>query len=641
MIFTTAALLATSLLGSGMAAQAEGVANCNAKRPNIVFIFTDDQDLHLNSLNYMKTVKSELIDKGTMFSNHFATVSLCCPSRASLFRGQHGHNTNITSVRSPGGNYQKWRLSGENKNYLPFWLGQAGYRTEYIGKFLNGYTRALYEHKPEGWDFIDALVDPFTYEFNTPVFSKNGERPILYRGYHQTDVIRAKALSRLHYLTESQDKPFYLTIAPASPHNAIHDYPTPLKRHMKDFKGMQAPRPANFNPSDELTAQKPSWLKHLKPLEGKKLDQIDTYYRRRIQALQGVDEIVDDVLHLLKEKQQLDNTYIVFSSDNGYHLGQHRVFAGKTLPYIEDTNVPLIVRGPKVPHGAKSRLPGTHLDLAPTFLDIACIDRSEYPVFFDGRSLLDDWHHPANSSAGLENRDIINVEFWGSAGHSSTSAEGKENNSYKTLRLVGEKTAYLYSKWCTGESELYNTLDDPFELHNLAKNPDMETRRLIHRLNGLLLVTKSCRQDHCRNPWSVLQSSCEEHNNCPTSGEIFSNFQAAMDAKYDTFFKSLPHVQFKECMEFQDADNEEPYLPASSRSLGRAHRLDTDNYQTPNVKDAKAPPANDKAQGTKAQRHDTVKDMMKKARKLTDAELGHTTGAVSKEEEIAMYDEIV
>ena len=155
---------------------------------------------------------------------------------------------------------------------------------------------------------------------------------------------------------------------------------------------------------------------------------------------------------------RINNLSVVFSSDNGYHLRQHRVFAGKTLPYIEDTNIPLIVRGPSVPHGQKSRLPGTHLDLAPTFLDIACVDHSEHPVSFDGRSLLNNWHHPVNSSTDLENRDIINVEFWGSAGHSGTRADGKKNNSYKTLRLVGEKTAYLYSKWCTGESESYNTV---------------------------------------------------------------------------------------------------------------------------------------------------------------------------------------
>lgn len=114
-----------------------------------------------------------------------------------------------------------------------------------------------------------------------------------------------------------------------------------------------------------------------------------------------------------------------------------------------------------------------------------------------------------------------------------------------------------------------------------------------------------------------------------------------MDHKYDTFFEKLPHVQFKECLEFQDADNEEPYLPASSRSLGRAHRQDTDNYRTPNVRGAKDPPANKHHQGTKKQRHHNVKDMMKKARKLTAAELGTVDSFLTPEEEDKMYNEIV
>ncbi|KAM0554823.1 hypothetical protein ACHAPJ_006556 [Fusarium lateritium] len=114
-----------------------------------------------------------------------------------------------------------------------------------------------------------------------------------------------------------------------------------------------------------------------------------------------------------------------------------------------------------------------------------------------------------------------------------------------------------------------------------------------------------------------------------------------MNGKYDTFFENLPQVQFKECKEFQDADNEEPFLPASSRFLGRAHRQDTDNYQTPNVKGAKDPPANREDQGTETQRYDTIKHMSERARKLTDAELGHVSGVVTKEEEIAMYDKIV
>ncbi|KAH7171229.1 arylsulfatase [Dactylonectria macrodidyma] len=584
----------------------------------------------------MPNVQSELVEKGTAFKNHFATISNCCPSRSSLFRGQHGHNTNITHVTAPGGNYQKWRLSNLDKDYLPMWLGEAGYRTEYIGKFLNGYSRELYEESPKGWDVVDALIDPWMYQFNTPIFSSNGETPILYRGYHQTDVIRAKAISRLQNLTEKQNQPFYLTIAPVAPHLQIGGggLPVPLARHMDTHEDLKAPQNKAFNPDQNSTNAKPSWLKNLASLNETQIERINLHYRRRIQALMGVDEIVHDVVQFLETTNLLNNTYIVFSSDNGYHLGQHRIGAGKTLPYIADTNVPFIVRGPGVPQGEISRLPGTHLDLAPTFLDIACVDKEDLPVFLDGRSLLQDWYHPHNST-GSEHRDLINIEFWGHSVVEAPGQRGDGNNSYKALRVVGEDSAWLFTRWCTGETELYNTLTDPFEVDNLAhklNSPSNHTRRLIHRLNALLLVTKSCERDHCRNPWTVLQSSHESDSDAPESGEIFYSLKTAMAEKYDPFFSSLPDVHFKECLKVQVAGNEEPFLPSSSRSLGGDYREHIDYYESPSKPAQKGVSPNEKNQGAEDQRNTTLAEMMKTARELTVEELGSSNMSLNEEE---------
>ena len=133
--------------------------------------------------------------------------------------------------------------------------------------------------------------------------------------------------------------------------------------------------------------------------------------------------------------------------------------AGKTLPYLEDTNIPFIVRGPGVPRGKTSRLPGTHLDLTPTFLDIACVDPANFPEFLDGRSLLSDWLDPERKINGSESasRDIINVEFWGRSDIEVPGLDGSIENSYKTVRIVGEESSWLYTKWCTGDTELYET----------------------------------------------------------------------------------------------------------------------------------------------------------------------------------------
>lgn len=124
-------------------------------RPNIVMIMTDDQDLHLDSLDHMAAVQKHLVQKGTTFSNHWVTDAQCCPSRATVPRGQQAHNTNITAIRYPGGNYDKWLASKMDADYLPNWLNAAGYSTNYIGKFLSNY-----KPPPKSWTDMDALLEP-------------------------------------------------------------------------------------------------------------------------------------------------------------------------------------------------------------------------------------------------------------------------------------------------------------------------------------------------------------------------------------------------------------------------------------------------------------------------------------------------
>lgn len=166
---------------------------------------------------------------------------------------------------------------------------------------------------------------------------------------------------------------------------------------------------------------------------------------------------------------------------------------------------------------------------------------------------------------------------------------------------------------------------DPFELHNLALNfaKDGEHNRLIQRLDALLLVTKSCNQDTCRNPWTVLQSTCHKDDSCPHSGAILNSLDVAMDSKYDKFFASLPKVQFKECLNIQLVSNEQPFLPASSAALQKDYRTNTDHFKSPVHPGTKVPP-NEVNQGTVNQRHTTIEEMEKKSRKLTPAELGQS-----------------
>ena len=244
---------------------------------------------------------------------------------------------------------------------------------------------------------------------------------------------------------------------------------------------------------------------------------------------------------------------VIYTSDNGYHLGQHRAPAGKSLFWNEDTNLPFIVRGPGVPKNAKSDIPGLHLDLAPTFLDIAGVPEEEWPEFFDGRSLLPQWKNPggdhgAGSGKG-NSKESINIEYWGRAGIEAPTA-GKLgspflNTTYKTVRTLGSGggegpgASWVYTKWCSGDAELYNTGADPYELTNLAgKRP-----RIEDRLNALLMVTKSCERGGCRDPWSLIK---------PKDGSKITTLEQALQERYDDFFKNeFERVQFGACLQIQ------------------------------------------------------------------------------------------
>ncbi|KAF2144358.1 uncharacterized protein K452DRAFT_344391 [Aplosporella prunicola CBS 121167] len=582
--------------------------------PNIVFIFTDDQDYRHGSLDSMKAVQQELVAKGTLFTNFYATIAVCCPSRVSLMRGQAAHNTNNTHVRTPGGGYGKFLKSAEDNNYLPHWLDKAGYRTEYIGKLFNGVDLTNYSPAPKGWDHIDVLLDPYINAHNTVVMSQNGDRPKWYRGYQQTDVLRIKALSRLEALIQEED-PFFLMIAPTAPHvENVYDPPTPPARYLDKFANRTAPRAPNYNPPDEFQHEKPAWLGKLPLLNQTQIDQSDRLFRRRLESLQGVDDIVDDVVQMLKDKGVIEETYVIYSTDQGYHLGTHRQAAGKSTPYLEDTNIPLVVRGPGIQLGATSNLPGTITDFAPTFLDIAGLADEDYPPFLDGSSLLDAWKD-ATSPALSQRQEAINIEFWGYAFNEIPAGEELHlDNDYKTMRVVGEKSSWMYSRWCNDDTELYNITADPHELLNLANASDPAIQRVLSRMNALLMVGKSCAESSCREPWSVLQPP-----NAPP-GQPVLNLEEALNPDYDEYYSAIPQVKIEECLGYQFTPNEGPFFPSGAEEgLGLQYREPTDNYEAQNLTTRLA--GNEKPGGDWDQRHATLEMLQQDARELTNEEL--------------------
>ena len=311
---------------------------------------------------------------------------------------------------------------------------------------------------------------------------RNQDAPVSYEGKYSTDVIADKAHGFLNEALEAwQDEgtPFFLTIAPTAPHSdvniketlidgnftknsVVQSPPIPAERHKDLFKDLVVPRTPNFNPDEPHGA---SWISGLPKQNQTNVDSNDDFYRNRIRSLQAVDEMVDTVMNSLADANALDDTYIFYSTDNGYHIGQHRLQPGKQCAFEEDINVPMIVRGPDVPKGRDVFLVTTHIDLAPTFLRLAGattpvgieMDGQPIPLSTADISSTTEETSSKDSSQSEWSQEHVNVEMWG-----IIMPEGKygtilyPNHTYKAVRVMAHEYNLLYTVWCNGEHELYD-----------------------------------------------------------------------------------------------------------------------------------------------------------------------------------------
>ncbi|KAL6236185.1 hypothetical protein BDW75DRAFT_229751 [Aspergillus navahoensis] len=524
-----------------------------AAKPNILFILTDDQGKYMGGLDHMPRLQDLLVQKGATYSKHFCSTAVCCPSRANIWTGRMPHNTNVTDVSLPYGGYPKVVEAGWNDNYLPIWMQEAGYDTYYVGKLWNSHTPENY-NKPyaKGFNGSEFLLDPYTYRYYNAKMTRNGAEPVDYSGQYVTDVLSDKAMSFLNESLKNLDRPWMLTVAPNAPHSngsatadGTHWFGEPeyAPRHANLFKDYKIPRDQSFNKVIEGAI---GWVKDISQLSQKEVDYIDEFQRCRLRALQAVDEMIDRLITRLDEAGVLDNTYIFFSTDNGYHLGQHAFRPGKNCGYETDINVPLIVRGPGISKGTVDSAT-SHTDLAPTFLSLAGAPSREG---LDGKSVLD-----LNEGNATHKTEHVAIEYWGLAmpegiyGYISNQTGQADNayegNTYKGLRLVSDDYSLYYAVWCSNEREFYNLKDDPYQTVNMAADisqhesyriANRPLSQIFQRTNALMMVLKSCTEDSCRDPWAQLHPNGNVHS-----------LAEALDKSYDSFYANQPRVSFSEC----------------------------------------------------------------------------------------------
>jgi arylsulfatase A-like enzyme len=457
----------------GTPSTSPGEAAAAQSPPNLLVIQTDDQTAR--SLRFMPKVNSLIVKKGALFKNSFVNYSLCCPSRATLLTGEYAHNHGVLSNEPPKGGFIGFQALHGNNN-LAVWLQNAGYHTGLIGRYLNRYMNK--PPVPSGWSEWRAAA-PRSNRFYDYTLNENGT---LVRYGHKAadykqDVLSRKAV-RFVDRRAPRAKPFFLWLTYTAPHygnpkrnprrpfNCYGRTAKPAPRHAHAFDSQPLPRRPNFNEAN--VADKPAEISNRPRLNSNQIANIRRKYRCELESLLSVDEGVRRVVRALRAKGELNKTLIVYTSDNGYFHGEHRIPHEKQRIYEESIRVPLAMRGPGIPRGVRVRSLAINADLAPTIVDVA---NANPGLLMDGRSLIPVARHP-----GVERGRQLLVEQ-------------PDFNAIRTRR-------YMYAEHRTGERELYDLRKDRFELRSRHNAPAYASVRaqLATRLHEL----QTCAGPSCR-----------------------------------------------------------------------------------------------------------------------------------------------
>ncbi|HET7327803.1 MAG TPA: sulfatase [Nocardioidaceae bacterium] len=447
-------------------------------RPNIVLITTDD--MTVGELRWMPQTRQLLGAAGVTFDDSISPHPLCCPARAEILTGQFAQNNGVRTNFPPHGGYQA--LDADET--LPVWLSEAGYQTAFLGKYLNEYADVAPTVVPPGWSRWMASAGR-VYDYNDFTLNIDGELHDFW-GVNQSDLYGDLTEDLVPELARS-GQPFFIWQSHVAPHSSCPRRPTvqqetcwrpptPASRHQGSYDDVPLPSrddPA-FNEAD--VTDKPPRLR--RPLLGRtEQHRLTQLFRRRIESLASVDDTVARTVAALEGADVLDETLIVFTSDNGFLLGEHRL-RGKILGYEESLRVPLLMRGPGIPAGEHRQRTVATVDLAPTFVAAA---RARPGLALDGRHLM-----PV-ATQGRGGWDTILIQ-----------AGPRRSGSAYPWYYRGVRTGrYTYLRYtATGREELYDRRRDPHQLRNVASTPAY--RAVLGDLRQRTRELRTCAGTSCR-----------------------------------------------------------------------------------------------------------------------------------------------
>jgi N-acetylglucosamine-6-sulfatase len=492
------------------------------QRPNILLLLTDDQDLLLGGTNDMPFYIKHLVNQGTTFRNYFVHTPVCCPSRTSILTGRYLHNGGALNNSFPGNCYgAPWRAKAEYATFAVY-AKQAGYHTGYAGKYLNEYATDGTTLVPPGWDKWFGLVGNSEYYgydvIRSDTGGPNGTKYHHGGNYHLdyfSDRVANRTMDMIREFTSSSSVdriPFLIVNSWPAPH-----YPyTPAPWSDNLFPNSSAPRTPSWNESSTYTHQKHWIMRQLSPLDQSIVQQIDDIHRLRTQTLQSVDRHIDQFVRLMTDQGILNNTIIIYTSDNGWNAGQHRLPFDKRHLYEHNIRVPFVVRGPNVPKNVAVSDIVVNVDIAPTIYQLVqpqtkgAINQSVpilntmdgipfLPVVPDNvigkqfrrHDFLITYHGEGKDPCGLvtcptpPSNDFHTIDSF--------------NNSYNCIRSIVTSNGidFIYCRFDDDENftEYYDTNTDPWQLHNQAHNL---SKARVSQLDQRLNVLKTCQGITCR-----------------------------------------------------------------------------------------------------------------------------------------------
>lgn len=435
-------------------------------RPNIVMILVDDFSMDLMSSKNDVLAQSmpnlaRMMQQGATFSNYFVTDSLCCPSRASIFTGMMPHNSGVLSNVGKNGGYDAFMAHKNDARTFAVALHQGFYQTSLMGKYLNAYNQNK-DGIPQGWSDWGVASNGYTnFDY---VLNVNGI--LSARKPHLTDEL---SLMGQDFIARAAGGPFFLELSTFSPHAPF----TPPERYADAFPGLTYPKTPAFGARPDANA--PEWLQIRPELTKRQIRNFDAIYRKRVQSDKGIDDMIGAVQQKLADLGIADTTYVIFTSDNGFHLGDYSLGTGKMTPFDTDIHVPLVVVGPGIAAGQTVTDIAMNIDLAPTFTDIAGVPPL---ATFDGHSLLglmQGGTAPPRAMAVVEHEgNPLDPADPDTEQLAAGDPEPGNPPSYVALRMMDA----LYVEYLdgTGVVGYYDLKSDPYALHNIA--PTLPATRL-------------------------------------------------------------------------------------------------------------------------------------------------------------------